>query len=104
MLNDDGSYFHSELSKDGVNVCSVVESDMDVSGVNPIELGYTFSDRAELEKAFNALKEGGTVKPDICGLPRSLCAACVTDRFGVNRYLTVPGYRPLDDFTPDDCK
>ncbi|MDE7363085.1 MAG: VOC family protein [Oscillospiraceae bacterium] len=104
VLNDDGSYFHSELSKDGVNVCSVVESDKDVSGVNPIELGYTFSDHAELEKAFNALKEGGTVKLDICELPWSPCAACVTDRFGVNWYLTVPGYRPPDDFTPADCK
>lgn len=104
MLNEDGSYFHSELlAGDGQEVCSVVEALEPLSPKgNPIELGYTFQAREDLEWAFTLLKEGGTVKMDIRELPWSPCAACVTDRFGVNWFLSLPQHRPPEDFTPAD--
>lgn len=102
VLNDDNTYFHSELMKDGNGFCSVVEAkDSSNSGNNPIELGFTFKTRDELEHAFSVLKEGGTVKMDICELPWSPCAAMVTDCFGVNWYLTLMQHRPSDDWTPE---
>lgn len=106
VLNEDGSYFHSELmTGGGQSACSVVEAAEPLSaGGNPIELDYTFQTREELEQAFALLKEGGTVKMEIRELPWSPAAACVTDRFGVNWYLTLPGYRPPDDFKPGDEK
>lgn len=102
VLNDDGTYFHSELMKDGSEVVSVVEADYHIDE-NPVQLGFTFDTREELEKAFNLLKEGGKVKFDICTLPWSPCAAEIVDRFGIDWYLTLPQYRPDDDFTPSDC-
>lgn len=102
VLNDDGTYFHSDLMEDNREICSVVEAKEAYfkGDGNPIELGYTFQTREELERAFEILKDGGTVLMDICELPWSPCAAGVVDRFGVRWYLTVPGYRPPDDFKP----
>lgn len=103
VLNDDNTYYHSELMKDGQEFCCVVEAKEQGNAVNnPIQLGYTFKTRSELEHAFSVLKDGGTVKMDICELPCSPCAAEVTDCFGVNWYLTLPGYRPADDWTPEN--
>lgn len=105
VLNDDNTYYHSELMKDGQGFCSVVEAkDAKYPDYNPIELDYTFKTREELEHAFSVLKAEGTVKLDICELPWSPCAAIVIDCFGVNWYLTVPGYRPPDDWTPENDK
>lgn len=105
VLNDDGSYFHSELLAGDRPVCSVVEAKEPLtSGGNPIELGYTFQTQAELERAFELLKEGGQVSMKPRELPWSPCAACVLDRFGVRWYLSLPGYRPPEDFKPGDEK
>lgn len=103
VLNDDGSFFHSELLKDGMEALSVVEAARDVRE-SPVQLGRTFGTRGELERALSLLSEGGKINMDICELPWSPCAAEVTDRFGVNWYLTLEQHRPADDFTPDDCK
>lgn len=105
VLNNDNTYYHSELMKDGKEFCSVVEANGSDNTVNnSIQLGYSFKTREELEHAFSILKAEGTVKLDICELPWSPCAAEVTDCFGVNWYLTVPGYRPPDDWTPENDK
>ncbi|MBD5138219.1 MAG: VOC family protein [Ruminococcus sp.] len=103
VLNDDGSYFHSELMKDGNEICSVVEANKPNSGGNPVQLGFTFQTKEELERAYELLKDGGTVDLEICELPWSPCAACVTDRFGVNWFLSLPQHRPSEDFKPSDC-
>lgn len=103
VLNDDNTFFHSELLKDGEGFCSVVEAKEEKDTThNPVELGYTFDTRDELERAFAILKDGGTVKLDICELPWSPCAAQVTDCFGVNWFLTMPQHRPAEDWTPAD--
>ena len=103
VLNSDGTYFHSELSKDGRPFCSVVEAGKNVSlSGNPVQLGYTFSSRSELEHAITILSDGGVIELDICELPWSPCAAIVTDRFGVNWFLSLPQHMPPDGWTPED--
>lgn len=105
VLNDDNTYFHSELMKDGQGFCSVVEAkDAECPGYNPVELGYTFKTREELEHAFSVLKAEGTVKLDICELPWSPCAAIVIDCFGVRWYLTLRQHKPADDWSPEKDK
>lgn len=99
LTPDGGGYYHSELMKDGKEAFSVVEALEQAAG-NPIELGHTFDTRERLERAFALLKEGGRVVLDISELPWSPCAARVTDRFGVNWYLTLPQHRPPEDFQP----
>lgn len=102
VLNRDGSFFHSELYRDGDEVLSVVEADAPPCRDNPVQLGFTFADRDALLRAFSLLQEGGSVRMDVCELPWSPCAAEVVDRFGVRWYLTVPQHRPPDTFTPED--
>ena len=102
VLNDDGTFFHSELSRNGEPFCSVVEAQQPTyTDRNPVQLGCDFDDRAALEHAFHVLSRGGRVDMDICQLPWSPCAAIVTDRFGVNWYLTMPQHRPPEDWTPE---
>lgn len=102
VLNRDGTYFHSELYRDGAAFCSVVEAKEDTfADRHPIELGVSFDSRAELERAFTLLAEGGRVSLEICELPWSPCAAIVSDRFGVRWFLSLPQHRPADDWSPD---
>ena len=106
VLNEDGSYFHSELLDGEQEALSVVEAPQDSPKPvgNPIELGRTFHTEEALRQAFALLKEGGHVKMEIRELPWSPCAASVTDRFGVNWYLSLPQHRPPEDFEPGDEK
>lgn len=102
VLNDDNTYFHSELYKDGQGFCSVVEAkNAKYPDYNPIELGFTFNTREELEHALSVLKVGGTVEMDITELAWSPAAAIVKDCFGVKWYLTLPQHRPADDWSPE---
>lgn len=71
VLNDDGTYFHSELTKHSESFCSVIETKSVV--YDPI--GRTFETRGELEHAFSVLRDGGKVEMDIRELPWSPCAA-----------------------------
>ena len=101
VLNEDGSYFHSELMKNGKEFISVVEAKREMlQGKNPVQLGVTFESKAELEKAFELLRDGGKTELELCELPWSPCAAEVTDRFGVNWYLTLAQHRPDDGWQP----
>ena len=103
VLNRDGTYFHSELQRNGEPFCSVVEAKQDTCAhVHPIELGVDFDDRGKLEQAFSLLSEGGRVVLPIGELPWSPCAAIVIDRFGVRWYLSMPQYRPAEDWSPED--
>ena len=52
VLNEDGTFFHSELNVKGEPFCSVVEAKEPAAGYNPVELGYTFDTREALERAF----------------------------------------------------
>lgn len=102
VLNKDGTYFHSELSRNGEPFCSVVEAKQDTfARSHPIELGVGFESRAELEKAFALLTDGGRVEMEIRELAWSPCAAIAIDPFGVRWYLTLSQHRPADDWSPE---
>lgn len=103
VLNKDGSYFHSELYKEGEQGFAVVESDISPSKENPVQLCFTFDTKDELTHAFDILSNEGKVIMEICELPWSPCCAEVVDKFGIRWYLTVPQHRPPEDFTPDQC-
>lgn len=100
VLNEDGTFFHSELNVKGEPFCSVVEAKEPAAGYNPVELGYTFDTREALERAFDLLTEGGKVDLPLSELPWSPWAAEVTDRFGVRWFLTLMQHRPPEDFKP----
>lgn len=102
VLNNDGTYFHSELMKNGEAFCSVVEAKQDTyTDRHPIELGVTFCTRNELETAFTILSNGGEIELDICELPWSPCAAIVIDCFGVKWFLSEPQHKPAEDWKPE---
>ena len=104
VLNRDGTYFHSELLRDGQPFCSVVEAKQDTrTALHPIELGVEFTSRTELERAYALLADGGRVELGICELPWSPCAAIVVDRFSVRWFLSMPQHKPAEDWSPEDA-
>lgn len=103
VLNKDGTYFHSELYRNGEPFCSIVEAKQDTyADRHPIELGVDFDTRDALEQAFSLLADGGKIEMEIGRLPWSPCAAIVRDQFGVRWFLSMPQHRPDDDWSPDD--
>lgn len=100
VMNPDGTYFHSELYKDGEEMLSIVESTSGYAEEQTVQLGVTLETEAEVEKAYALLSEGGIVKTPIGPLPWSPCAASVVDRFGVWWYITAPQHHPADDYDP----
>jgi len=103
VLNKDGTYFHSELYRNGKPFCSVVEAKQDTyADCHPIELGVDFDTRDELEQAFTLLSDGGRVDMEIGELPWSPCATIVRDQFGVKWFLSMPQHKPADDWSPED--
>lgn len=101
VKNPDGTYFHSELYKDGQEFLSVVESSNNYMEENIAQLGVSFDSEAAVEKAYALLSKGGTIKTPLGPLPWSPCAADVIDRFGVWWYITAPQHYPPDDYDPN---
>lgn len=101
VRNPDGTYFHSELYKDGQEVLSVVESSNNYMEEKIVQLSVSFDSEAAVEKAYALLSEGGTIKTPLGPLPWSPCAADVIDRFGVWWYITAPQHYPPDDYDPN---
>ncbi len=101
VKNADGTFFHSELDKDGKPMLSVVQTSAPAPENNPVQLGVTFDDKKELLHAFDILKRDGSVPMDLCELPWSPCAAEVIDPFGIRWYLTLRQHRPEENFSPE---
>jgi len=101
VKNPDGSYFHSELYKNGKEVISVVEGSGNASKENIVQLGVTLDDEAEVQKVYELLSAEGTVEMPIGPLPWSPCAAAVIDKFGVWWYITAPQHHPPEDYDPN---
>jgi PhnB protein len=101
VKNADGTYFHSELYQDGVELLNVIEAPGDTAAGNVVQLAVTLADAAAVEKAFALLSEGGVVKTAITPMPWSPCAGEVVDRFGVWWYLTAPMHHPPADYDPE---
>ncbi len=62
VLNPDGSYFHSELYKDGKEFLSVVEAPEGRGKDSIVQLGIDFDSEDEMQRVFALLCEGGTVR------------------------------------------
>ena len=101
VKNPDGTYFHSELNKNGQEILTVVESSNENVQEHTVQLGIIFDNEAEVQNAFALLSNGGTVKTPIGPMPWTPCAAEVVDRFGVLWYITAPQHRPPDDYDPN---
>ena len=103
VLNKNGTYFHSELHRNGKPFCSVVEAIHDTyTAIHPIELGVQFDTRDELARAFSLLSDGGNIELEISELPWSPCAAIVIDPFGIRWFLTMPQHKPEENWSPED--
>ena len=100
VKNDDGSYYHSELCKDGKPMLSVVEGKgSDAESI--IQLGIEFDSPDEVRRVYEMFcNDGAKVDMAICELPWSPCAASVIDRFGVWWYFSSLSHKPGDDFDP----
>lgn len=102
VKNPDGSYFHSELVKDGGAVLSVVEGDYPASQL--VQLGIELESAADVRRAYDLLIDGGKIITEIGELPWSDCAALVMDKFGVTWFISSGSHRPADDWSLDDEK
>lgn len=100
VLNPDGSYFHSELNRDGREIFSVIESPEEKHAAHTVQVSVILDSEAEVHKAYALLKEGGVVETPVGPLPWSPCAATVMDRFGVWWYISAPQHHPADDYDP----
>ena len=100
VLNEDGSYFHSELYRDGVEMFSVIETGEDRAEDRIVQVSALLDSEAEVRAAYELLCEGGRVDIPIGPLPWSPCAASVTDRFGVWWYISAPQHHPAEDYDP----
>lgn len=98
VKNPDGSYFHSELYKNGECFLSVVEASRNNAGESLVQLGYEFDSPEEVHLAYDMLKEGGTIDMPVGELPWSPCAGSVIDRFGIWWYLSAASHRPPEDY------
>lgn len=101
VKNPDGSYFHSELYKNGEELLDVIEAPNDGAGEHTVQLGVTLADAAAVQKAYALLSVGGIVKAPPGPMPWSPCAADVIDRFGAWWYITAPQHHPPDDYDPN---
>lgn len=99
VLNDDGSFYHSELNKDGRQILSVVESAENEGKKSTIvQLGIEFESVDKVKRAYELLSEGGTIDMSIGPLPWSECAAALIDKFGVYWYISAGSHYPDDNF------
>lgn len=101
VKNADGSYFHSELNKDGKPMLSVVEG-KGGERESIVQLGIEFESPGDVKRVYDAfINDGAKIDMPICELPWSPCAASVIDRFGVWWYFSAHSHRPDDDFKPE---
>lgn len=98
VKNPDGSFYHSELYRDGECFLSVVEASKDSKQEHLVQLGYEFHTQEEVKRAYDLLKEGGTVDMPIGELPWSPCAGSVVDQFGIWWYLSTASHQPPEDY------
>lgn len=101
VKNPDGTYFHSELYKDGEEILDVIESPNGDIKEHTVQLAATLANESEVQRAYVLLSEDGTIKIPIGPLPWSPCAADVIDKFGVWWYITAPQHHPHGDYDPN---
>lgn len=102
VKNEDGSYYHSELCKDGKQIISVVEGE----GSNEksiVQLGIEFDTPDEVKCVYEQFcADGAEVDMSLGELPWTPCAASVIDKFGVWWYFSAQSHYPGEDFDPKE--
>ena len=101
VKNDDGSYLHAELYRQGYGGFAISESEdkkiqneMLTAKQPTVSLGMNFANNDELNYAYAVLgREGHIIRP-IGSLPWSPYSADLVDKFGVCWYLYVTQYKP----------
>ena len=111
VRNDDGSYYHAELSMDGRPMLAVSEAKSDIGIADkskytpecypPMQFGVTLSGERDVAMAYDILKEGANILLPLGKLPWSDCCASLVDKFGVCWYLSVRQHRPDGDWQPE---
>jgi PhnB protein len=99
--NDDGTYMHAELVKDGKSIFAVSEftddnaRDAIFSAKRPaMSLGIDLNNDDELRHAYEITAAEGHVLRPLGPLPWSALSADVVDKFGVCWYLFVSQHTP----------
>lgn len=98
VKNPDGSYYHSELCKDGQEILSVVEQATNSMKEKIVQVSLELDSAEEVKRAYERLSEGGNIDLPIGPLPWSPCAASVIDRFGVWWYISSNSHYPPEDY------
>jgi uncharacterized glyoxalase superfamily protein PhnB len=99
--NDDGTFLHAEIEKDGDSIFAVSESKEETirnamlsSSLPTMSMGVNLNSNEELEHAFEVLAKGGHVLRPLGELPWSPCSADVVDKYGVCWYIYVSQHKP----------
>lgn len=99
--NENGTYLHAELEKNGNSIFAVSESNdftikniMVNSRTPTMSLGINFDNDEELKYAYNQLIINGHIIRPLGSLPWSPCAADVVDKYGVCWYIYVSQHKP----------
>lgn len=103
VQNPDGSFFHSELYKDGVDMLlSVIESPHK-AGMEQytMQLSVTLDSEEEVNRAYKLLSENAKIMTPLGPLPWTPCCAELVDQFGVWWYITAPQHMPPADYDPN---
>lgn len=100
VKNEDGSFYHSELCKDGKQIISVVEGD-ESKDQCIVQLGIEFDTPDEVKHVFDLFcADGAKIDMPLGELPWTPCAASVRDKFGVWWYFSAQSHYPAEDFVP----
>lgn len=104
VRNEDGTFFHAELSVEGSPMLAVSEAGSDIGAellarYSPelyptMNFGVTLSSPEAVRQAYEALQEGGKVLLALGKLPWCDLCANVIDRFGVFWYVSVTQHKP----------
>jgi PhnB protein len=101
VKNEDGSFLHAELMKDGNYVFAVSDfCDEEIikamlSTKKPtMSYEINFSNDKELTSAYSILIDGGRVLRPLGPLPWTPCSADIIDKYGVYWYIYVSQHKP----------
>ena len=99
--NNDGTYLHAELLKNGISIFAVSENTeeeivrvMLASARPTMSYGVNLDNEDELNHAYQILSDGGHVLRELGSLPWSPASADVVDRYVVCWYIYVSQHRP----------
>lgn len=91
VTNDDGTYFHAEIVRDGQTIFAVSHSEVWAKSGLSVQccLNFGNENKAALEHAYSVLSQGGHVLSALGPCDWNACMADVVDKFGVRWYIAL---------------